>query len=249
MKKFFVFLSIILIGLFSYAETLNQILAKNYATRGGLEKLRSVKTIYFEGKMVNSQQNNEIQMKMWYKKPNKVRNEVNLMGKKIVQAYNGKEAWWIMPFISPEPKPIPEEQAKYVKEMSSNIFPLVDYQKEGSKLELVGKDDVEGTEAYKLKLTTKSGKIIYYYLDADSGIELKAETNLSKNGVESKSETYFSDYKKVNGIYFPFYIETKSKGLTAGKIVFSTIKLNLNIDDSIFDMPKPKKTETKKHNK
>ncbi len=245
MKKLFIFVLIILIGGFVYSETLESILNKNYETRGGLEKLKSIKTMYSEGKMVNSQQNAEISMKMWFKVPNKFRTAVNFMGKKIVQAYDGEKAWWIMSFISPKPQLMPEKQAKDLKDMQSSFLPLVDYKKEGNKLELVGKTDVDGTEAYKLKMTKKDGKVIYFYLDADSGIELKTEMFINRGGEELKVETIFSDYKQVDGIYFPFYIETKSAGMNSGKITLTKIELNKQMNDSLFTMPEEPKETTK----
>ena len=42
----------------------------------------------------------------------------------------------------------------------------MDYKAKGNTVELMGKEDVEGTPAYKLKVTKKSGNIEYDYLDA-----------------------------------------------------------------------------------
>jgi outer membrane lipoprotein-sorting protein len=238
MRKLFIFVLILLIGGFVYSETLESILQKNYEARGGLKKLKAIKTLYSEGKMVNSQQNAEIDMKMWFKSPNKFKTIINLMGKTIVQAYDGEKAWWIMPFISPKPQLMPEQQAKSLKDMQNSFIPLIDYKEKGNKLEFVGEADVDGTKAYKLKMTKKNGKSVYFYLDADSGIELKTEMFISRGGVESKIETIFSDYKQVDGIYFPFYIETKSAGINTGKITFTKMELNKKMEDSFFEMSK-----------
>ncbi len=240
-KKIILVLIIFLIVHFVFSMTLEKLLQKNYEAKGGLENLKAIKTLYIEGKMINTQQNVEMPMKMWFKKPNKIRTEVEMMGKKIVQAYDGEKAWWIMPFLGPEPKLMPEEQAKNIKEQKDSLSPLVDYKKRGIKIELLGKDDFEGTEVYKLKLTYKNGKVVYYYLDADTGIELKAESFVSRGGEERKVETVFSDYKKVNGIYFPFTMEMKSGDINSGTMSFTKIEVNKEIPDSIFEMPKKEK--------
>ncbi len=237
-KKVSLFLIFLLIVGLAYSITLQEILKKNYEARGGLDKLKGIKTLYLEGKMVNTQQNAEMPIKMWYKIPNKMRFEIEMMGKKIVQAYDGEKAWWIMPFLGPEPKLMPEEQAKSFKDQLNSFSPLVDYEKRGIKIEYVGKDDLEGTEVYKLKLTYKSGKVAYYYLDADSGIELMSEAFVSRGGEERKVQSIFSDYKEVNGVYFPFTIETKSGDMTAGSMTFSKILVNKDFPDSIFEFPK-----------
>ena len=41
--------------------------------------------------------------------------------------------------------------------------PLVDYRRKGHKVELLGKEKVEGVDAYKLKLTLKGGEVKYIY--------------------------------------------------------------------------------------
>ncbi len=237
-KRFFLILVVLLSISVLYSITLEEVLQKNYEARGGLEKLKSIKTLYIEGKMINTQQNLEMPMKMWFKKPDKIRIEVEIMGKKIVQAYDGEKAWWIVPFLGPEPKLMPEEQAKNVKEQKDSLSPLVNYKERGIKIELLGKDDFEGTEVYKLKLIYKSGKVVYYYLDAETGIELKAESFVSRGGEERKDETVFSDYKKIDGIYFPCTMEMKSGDMNSGTMSFTKIEVNEEIPDFIFEMPK-----------
>ena len=160
-RKISLFLMLLFIVGISYSITLQEILKKNYEARGGLEKLKSIKTLYIEGKMINPQQNVEMPMKMWFKEPDKMRIEMEMMGKKLVQAYDGKDAWWIMPFLGPEPKLMPEEEAKNFKEDSQSFSPLIDHEKRGIKIEYVGEDDLEGTKVYKLKLTYKTGKTVY----------------------------------------------------------------------------------------
>ncbi len=235
-KIVLVFVFVLVTGLV-YSITVEEVLKKNYEARGGLEKLKSIKSIYIEGKIINTQQNVEMPMKIWFKRPNKMKMEVEMMGKKIVQSYDGKNAWWIMPFLGPEPRLMPEEQAKSFKEQGQSLSPLVDYKEKGIKIELIGKDDFEGTPVYKLKLTYRSGKIVYYYLDAETGIELKTEAFVSRGGEERKVETIFSDYKEVDGVYFPFSMETKTGDINSGNMVFDKIILNKSIPDSIFEMP------------
>ena len=238
-------LSLILIGFIFilgkvYAgETLEEVLAKNYQARGGLEKLKSIKSLYMEGKIVMpAAQSMEMSVKMWIKRPNKIRTESTMQGKKIVQAYDGEKAWWIMPFLGSEkPQLMPETQAENVKEQAEGWDPLVNYKKLNYKLEYLGKDEVEGTEVYKLKLTKKSGRIVYYYLDTESGIEIKTETYIKRGESEYKVETEFGDYKEVNGIMIPFYIENKSNGKTISQLTLQKVVINPEIEDSIFEMP------------
>jgi len=245
MKKLAIVLVLIMfVFVIGYAETLEEILQKNYQVSGGIEKLKSIKNMVAKGKIVN-QMNMEMPFKMIYKKPDKMRMEALFQQNKIVMAYDGEKAWWIMPFMgTDEPQEMPENQARDIKEQTDFINPFLDYKEKGHKLEYLGKEDMEGTEVYKLKFTKKKGKIYYYYLDIDTGIELKMETYTKVGENEVKSETFFSNYKQVDGMALPFSIQTKVNENIANQMNIEEYSFNEDINDSIFKMP-AKKEETK----
>lgn len=239
-----------LFGLSLFSETLDEVLAKNYQTRGGLEKLKAIKSIRIKGKLVQSMMNMDMPLELWYKKPNKIRLESTFQGRKIVQGYDGKVVWWIMPFLGTEDaQEMPKEQAKEVKDIAESMDPLVDYKERGHTLELIGKEDMEGTEVYKLKLTKKNKDEEFYYLDVDSGIELKMSKYVKRGENEILVETYFGDYKEVDGIMMAFQMESKANQQTAMNMTFSEIMFNESIDDKIFVMPPKKETEKTGENK
>jgi hypothetical protein len=121
----------------------------------------------------------------------------------------------------------------------------VDYKEKGHKAELVGHDPVEGTDCYKIKLTMKNGDVRYYYLDADSYLELKVEVQTTIRGALQESELYYGDYEQVNGIYYPFSIEQAQKGsATRSQVSVEKIEQNIPLDDAHFSMPRAK-PETK----
>lgn len=248
MKKQFVFSILILFfcGALLFSETLEEILAKNYQSRGGLEKLKAIKTMKVEGKIVMTMQNMEMPITMWIKKPNKMRMEATFMEKKIVFAYDGQKAWMINPLMgSEEPQELPEDRSKEVTQQADSIFPLVDYKEKGHQLEYLGKEDMEGTEVYKLKMTKTDDKVLYFYLDTETGIELKISTYTKVRDKETLVETLMGDYKEVDGIMIPFSMEVKAAGMGQGqKMVFTSFKQNVTLEDSFFQMP-PKKAPQK----
>lgn len=247
MKKMLVFMLVILFvsSLGVLAETLDEILAKNYESKGGLEKLKSINSIKIKGKIVQAMMNMEMPMEIWYKKPNKIRMESEFQGRKVVQGYDGNIAWWIMPFLgSDDPQEMGEEQAREVKEMSESMDPLVDYKEKGYKLELVGKEDMEGTEVYKLKMTKKNNKVEFFYLDIESGIELKSSSYVKRGENEILVETFFGDYQEVDGVVMAFQMEVKADNQTSVTMTFQEFKFNIEIDDALFVMP-PKKEADK----
>jgi hypothetical protein len=166
-------------------------------------------------------------------------------------AYNGESGWKTDPFQgSPDPEKIAGDDLKQAEEQSDLDGPLVDYKEKGHMVELIGKEDVEGTPAYKLKLTLKSGDVRNIYLDAENYLELKVNLKRKTPGGEIEIDQFLGNYKPVNGLMYAFSIETKVKGQTVSQITIDKIETDVAIDDSIFKMPakapeKPK-TEEKK---
>jgi len=160
-------------------------------------------------------------------------------------AYDGKSGWMLMPFGGKkDPEPMGEDDLREAQEQSDIDGEFVDYKEKGNKVEYVGKEPVECTDAYKLKVTLKTGTVEYFYLDADSYLIIKEESKRTVRGVERESETTLGDYKKVEGLIFPYSIETGAKGQPQKqKITVEKIEINPVIDESRFKMPEAKKTD------
>jgi outer membrane lipoprotein-sorting protein len=220
------------------AQTADDIIAKNIQARGGMEKLKSVETLrtissyrFGRGTRVIYVQEN--------KRPNKIREETIVQGTARVEAYDGKTGWHVSPFQGrKDPELLSEDDLKPLLEDADIDGQLIDYKQKGYAAELLGHDSVEGTDCYKIKLTMTNGTVLYYYLDADSNLELKVETHRMIRGAVEESETYFGDYEKVNGIYFPFAIESAEKG-SPNRIAYTVEKVEINqpLDDGRFALP------------
>jgi hypothetical protein len=117
----------------------------------------------------------------------------------------------------------------------------VDYKEKGHKAELIGHDSVEGTDCFKIKLNMKNGDVRYYYLDADSYLELKIEVQSTIRGALQETELYYGDYEQVNGIFYPFAVEQAQKGgSTRVQISVQKIEQNVAMEDARFSMPATK---------
>ena len=92
------------------------------------------------------------------------------------------------------------DESKETEEMADLDGPLVDYKSKGHQVELQGKEKIEGTDAYKLKVTLKNGDVQTIYIDSDSFLEIKEVTKRTIRGTEQEIESAIGDYKAVNGI-------------------------------------------------
>jgi hypothetical protein len=219
------------------AQTVDDVIAKHIEAMGGKDKIATVKTMKMTGKML-IQEGLEAPITMFVKVPDQVRMEFTVQGLTAVQAYDGKNGWNIMPFTGKkDPEAMSGDDVKELQDQA-DIWPLVDYKSKGNQVELLGKDKVEGTDAYKIKLTRKSGDISMVYLDADNYMEIKDEEKRMVRGTEHEIETSLGDYREVNGIMFPFAIESSQKGSPEKqKISIDKIELNVPVDEASFKMP------------
>jgi outer membrane lipoprotein-sorting protein len=223
-----------------WAETADEIIAKNIQARGGADKLGSVQTVKATATMAMGP-GMEAPVTLIQKKGNQARLEFTIQGLTAVQAYDGKNAWEVMPFMGKkDPELMAADEAKDIQEMADIGGPLFEYKSKGHQVELLGKDKVEGTDAYKLKVTLKNGDVETVYIDADSFLEIKKETKRTVRGTEQDVEESIGDYKEVGGIIFPFALETGIKGSQQKeKLTITKIELNVPAEDSIFKMPPP----------
>jgi outer membrane lipoprotein-sorting protein len=218
------------------AETVDEMIAKAVAARGGLEKMKAIQSLDMTIKA--NQQGLEFPGKMRFKRPDRLRLEMTIQGKTMVQAYDGKTAWMIMPFLgSPDPQTMSADDAKDVVEQADMDGPMVDYKAKGHSVELLGKDDVEGSPAYKLKMTLKNGDISYIYIDTETGLEVKETSKRKQQGSEVEVDSFPTNYKPVNGVMIPFAIENKVQGKSMGQFTIDDAKANVAIDDAVFVMP------------
>ncbi|MGA9422650.1 MAG: hypothetical protein WBW61_09815 [Rhodanobacteraceae bacterium] len=222
------------------ALTVDELVAKNVAARGGLDQIHAIRSLKFEGKLLIGGQF-ELGFAQFKKAPDRVRDEATLQGLTQVQAWNGKEAWQISPFQGrKDPERMSADDAKALADDAAIAGPLVDWQAQGNKLEYLGSEDIDGTNAHKVKVTLKNGDIETVYLDPDYFLEIRTVSTQTVRGTQVESVSDYGDYEQVNGVYFPFSIATETKGggpFGKQQITVEKATANVPMDDAIFAFP------------
>ena len=116
--------------------------------------------------------------------------------------------------------------------------PLVDWKAAGSTLEYLGTEEIDGTQAHKVKVVRKDGDVTFVYLDPDHFLEIRILTQRVQQGALVETETDLGDYEKINGVFVPTSIDAGSKGDSdKQKIVIDKAEGNVPVDDAIFHFP------------
>ncbi len=219
--------------------TVDELVAKNVAAKGGSDALRALQSVRLNGKMLV----NEGQIQLAYaetkKRPDEVRTEATLQGMTAVEAYDGKEGWRISPFQGrKDPEKMSADDVKPLMENAEIDGPLVNWKEKGSTLEYLGREDVDGTSAYKIKVVRKNGDVNFVYLDPDHFLEIRILTQRIRHGAQEETETDVGDYEKIGGVFIPFSIEAGRKGdPDKQKVVIEKAEPNVPVDDAIFHFP------------
>lgn len=231
---------------FSFAQTADELIAKNIESRGGIEKMKAIKTLRMtakfnaDGLTATVGQENE--------RPNLVRETFSLQGMVAIQAYDGTTGWLTQPFGGKKtPELMGEDDLRDVLLDADFDGPLVDYKEKGSTVEYLGHDVVDGDDALRLKITLKNGDIIYDYLDPDTFIEIRREIQQFIRGSQRERVVEFGSYKPVNGVMYPFSISQGPKNQPdAQTVTVLKMEANVTIDPADFNLPPSLRTDDRK---
>src|SRR5712692_3755177 len=236
------------LSLTASSQTADELVQKNIEAKGGMEKIKAIKTVRLTGKLdagggftaAVGQEN---------KRPNLVRETFTLQGMTQVQAYDGSTAWEVRPFGGrKDPQLMGDDDVRDLLIDSDLDGPLVDYREKGNQVEYLGHDIVDGDDALRLKVTLKNGDIIYYYLDPDTLLEIRTDRREFIRGAVHDSVADLGSYKPVAGVMFPFHVNGGQKDDPPQwqSVTYEKIEANLPLQDSDFAVPASLKEATKK---
>ncbi len=218
----------------SAQANVDEIIAKNLAAKGGIDRIKAIKTIKQTSHLtVNGM---DASMTIYGKRPNLMRQEMSVAGQTLVTAFDGTTAWMINPMTgSTEAAPVTDPtQVEMAKEQASFEGPLVDYKAKGYTVELVGTETEGGLKVHHLKVG-RGTLTQHYYIDADTGLE----TRMVLDSPMGTIEQVYSDYRDVDGLKMPFLIQTSVAGTAVGQITVDKVEFDIPLDDALFKMKIP----------
>jgi outer membrane lipoprotein-sorting protein len=228
-----------LLPVLTQAQTLDEIIAANLKSKGGLETIKATMTVRMAGSVVaRDPTGKEVNgtMTTVAKRPNLMRRDATVGGQRMINAFDGTALW--MAVGSMPPQELPGPQAAYARQDAEFDSVFVNYKEKGHKVELVGKETVAGKPAYHLRVTKKGGPPQEFYLDAETGLEQKITMSLqSPGGPSITNVTEFSDYRSVEGRLVPFLTRQLQNGTVMATVTLDKVEFNVPVEDSFFKMP------------
>ena len=220
------------------AQSAEDLVTKNIAARGGLDKIKAITSVRMSGK--EEIQGMVIKFDTDTKPDFIVRESETIQGMTLIHAYDGSEAWKIDPFAGRrDPERMGDDDTRDLIESFDFYGPLIDYERKGSKIQYLGHATVDGDDALLLKVTLRNGDIVKSYLDPDTYLEIRTERLMFVRGKVRQEFTNLGSYKKVNGVYFPFSMEWGTPGdpSSVNKVTLARIEANTPMPDAEFKFP------------
>ncbi len=221
------------------AQSLEEVLEAHFEVMG-VEAAKKVNTIKYQG--VASQMGMEFPMYIYTKRiPNgmMVRTELEFQGQVIIpSAWNGSEGWKRMPGMSGEMtmENLSPRELESLKDgrIEGELYALYT---SGKSLILDESEEFEGTLSYVVKTISEDGQRTLYYIDQESFVLLGTETiGESEQGSYNVVETR-SNYTVVDGMAIALSRELKVNGQTTLTMEYEEVKVNVEIEDSVFNRP------------
>ncbi|MFQ5722590.1 MAG: outer membrane lipoprotein carrier protein LolA [Candidatus Aminicenantales bacterium] len=233
------FLSLFLMSLLTFpgfCQKPSDILEKMIEAQGGRKLLERIKDTTVSGTIEMIQFGMNGSLTMYQKEPNKMRMDIEVMGMVITQAFDGETAWWINPQTGSSEE-MPERQAEDMKRQALGNDSLLHPEKYGITYTFKGKEQIEGKDYLVLEQTFSDGFQATLYIDPQTYLTYKTKgTTTNQMGVEVEGETYFSDYKKVEGMMVPHTLTIYQDGEEFMKMSITEITFNSGLEDDLFKM-------------
>jgi hypothetical protein len=236
-----------------YGKKINGLIAKNVAAKGGEEAWQQVSSLQLSGRM-SLGQGVVAPYKIDQKRPLKMCTEYEFDKRRVVQCVDGNSGWQFLPYLGRNvPEKMTAEEAGKVADTASIDGMLLNAYERGFKIEWLGKVDVNGRPADKLKVVMPGGTVRWIYLDEETGLEARVEFTRVVSGKEQLVESHYSDWKAEGGLLIPGRTETRIAGAPEFQFVtVDKIVVNPEIEDKRFEMPvftKPKSEPVKESSK
>jgi len=219
-----------------FSQKASDILEKMIETQGGRKLLEAIKDSTITGTIEMIQFGMNGSLTMYQKEPNKMRMDIEVMGMVITQAFDGETAWWVNPQTGSSEE-MPEKQSEDMKRQALGNDSLLNPAKYGITYTFKGKETIEEKDYLVLEQTYSDGFKATLYIDPQTYLTYKTKgITTNQMGVEVEGETYFSDYKKVEGMMIPYSLTIFQDGEEFMKMTVTEATFNSGLEDDLFKM-------------
>ena len=232
----FVILSSICMSSIMYAQDIDELIAKHIDAHGGADQWEAIESMEIRGRFIAFSEENDF----YALKTNSgaYYSELHLGKHKVTEAFNGTSGWTIDPWHDFSfPRALNKTEVNVFSQKAEFFTPFYKWKERGFTVELLGKQTVDGIDVFAIKLSRPNGKSETWFLDANTYLEYKCESEWADFGYGGPAESYFDDFRTVDGIVIPFFIE-RTFYQRNRMLQIEDIKFNVEVDEELFEFPR-----------
>ena len=221
------------------AQTVDEVVAKYTAARGGAERWKAVQSLEMTGIFTSYSQSHPFTMR--WKRPGLYRFESTSMTHAFKVGRDAGGVWWIFPGYGIQEAARAQEPDSVVITRDSEFEPLLfGWKEKGHKVELAGPGDIDGQATLQLKVTLANGWTETWHLDPKTFLEVAVDSRTvdrtQPGGENMPQRAYFLEFRTVEGLVIPHRIE-KEFGARHSVLEIEKVTVNPALDDAAFKMP------------
>lgn len=215
----------------------DRLIRKHVRALGGKGRIREIGDVQASGRI--AARGREVEFTLWMQHPNRTRVEVNLLGRELIQAYDGETAWWVNPFLgSSEPAPMPAAFSKALLRWVDFRGPLVGYRSKGHRAWYRGVRRMDdGGKADHIELEVANGEVWHIFLDRRTHLEVMRTFEQRVKGDVLEVQTHFAGFREVRGVKVPTIIESVGPMGEPFTMYVDKVDFNVGVDTERFAMP------------
>lgn len=223
---------------YGYGKAINELIERNIAAKGGSDTWQNISSLRLSGQM-DLGQGLRVPYIIEQKRPGKMCLEYEFSRKMAIQCVDGNNGWRLLPFRGQvKPVAMSSEDALKMSDTASIDSLLFAAAQRGYQIELLGEVEVSGRMTSKLKISMPGGTQRWLYLDKETGLEVKLESQRVLRGEEKMVETLFSDWMQVGGLLIAGRQETRTSGDSQSQFVtVEHVDVNPAIANDRFVIP------------
>ncbi len=222
------------------ALTVDDVIDRNTKAMGGRAAIEAIQSI--EVSLHITDPGYEVDGIYYAARPGRMRIDISSADKHVfTEAFDGQRGWEWNGKESATASPKATAALQHGVELPGKLFGLHELKQRGHQVELVGREKIEGTNYYALRVTLRDGYSTTLYVDPTSWLitrrrdvrPLHVDIDPTPTTIEQRS----TDFRTISGVQFPF--ANTETDLKAGKVLESSqiksIKINPPIDPSFFE--------------
>jgi hypothetical protein len=224
------------------APTADYILNKALDFIGGESAVKSINTLVGEGTIYVPYYRVRSKVKIFWKRPSRMRVEMTFGTLTLVQWTDGRNIWQAVG--GQKAQPLGGEEAGNLLQMAALEGPYVDRWARGIDAQYSEDIEDKGKKLHHVVVTYADGRVSHYYYNADD-FRLEYEVRMVKTGTGiTQVTTVYEDHRVTSGIRLPHKativqrdLSTQAESIVA-EITTESLVFNTNVADYLFAPPR-----------